>query len=442
MASLLKEPLTQEAMDGAMKGIDVGLAFLFDQAKVPTDIQAMIVSLGYSDAGVFAEIGGTAENVREVLKTDVGLDPAAGAQHRAMTARLISVWRSAQKRAEHQQALEAEQRVGDLPRTVPKSHHIEIRRAFALIHAELPKKLTPAAVYVESKVSQLEDGELVAEPLSEVLTLKDVEGADETSLKLKSDGTVVVQKGKVTGSLPTNSEELRLRIRVMGIAWEFLRIRYPMRPVLTGLGNQVWQDYVDWLLSEDVFGLEVALDSEGIRFKPTWNTLLAFELEVRRRAFHLANTQGSTMRDAIVAAMKDQGIMNRYFITPTSLQAGAAAARQTAASSGGSKRPAPGSDPLAQGSAGRIPGTGAPPPPQAPKGKGEKGPGKGSWKHGMSPTDAAGNRKCGRFQRGKCTLGASCPYVHACYVCGEKGHGEYKCPRRPKQGGSASHRVQ
>ena len=58
MASLLKEPLTQEAMDGAMKDIDVGLALLFDQAKVPTDIQAMIVSLGYSDAGVFAAIGG------------------------------------------------------------------------------------------------------------------------------------------------------------------------------------------------------------------------------------------------------------------------------------------------------------------------------------------------------------------------------------------------
>ncbi len=83
----------------------------------------------------------------------------------------------------------------------------------------------------------------------------------------------------------------------MGIAWEVIRIRYPTRPVLVGLGSQVWQGYVDWLLSEDVFGLEVALDVEGIRFKPTWNTLIAFELEVRRRAFQLTNTQGSTMRD-------------------------------------------------------------------------------------------------------------------------------------------------
>ena len=108
-----------------------------------------------------------------------------------------------QTRAEHQQKREAEQRVGDLPRTIPKPAHIEMRKAYTIAHADLPKRLTPATGYIESKVSQMEDGELVAEPLSDILTLKDVEGAEESHLKLRNDGTVVLQKGKIGGAAPT-----------------------------------------------------------------------------------------------------------------------------------------------------------------------------------------------------------------------------------------------
>ena len=234
MASLLNVPLTAELEAQAMKQIDVGLAFILDQGKVDRDVQAKISSLGYSDLGVFAEIGSDAEGVRRVLKDDVGLDPEKGAGHRAMTARIVSCWRSAQTRAELQQKREAEQRVGDLPRTIPKPAHIEMRKAYTIAHADLPKRLTPATGYIESKVSQMEDGELVAEPLSDILTLKDVEGAEESHLKLRNDGTVVLQKGKISGAAPTTTEELRTKIRVMGVAWEYVRIKYPTRPALDG----------------------------------------------------------------------------------------------------------------------------------------------------------------------------------------------------------------
>eukprot|EP00969_Alexandrium_andersonii_P245578 10853207-Alexandrium_andersonii.AAC.1 len=90
-----------------------------------------------------------------------------------MAARLMAVWRAAQKRTEQQQVREAEQRVSDLPRAVPRPQHTEMRRAYASIHGELSKTLMPAAIYVESKVSQLEDGELCAEPLADVLAAKE-----------------------------------------------------------------------------------------------------------------------------------------------------------------------------------------------------------------------------------------------------------------------------
>ena len=104
--SLLTAPLTPVNEALAMEELGVDLGFLFDQNKVPRDIQAKVAELGYTDAAIFAEIGGTAERVRETV-TDVGINPETGAQHRAVLARLMAVWRAAQKRSELQQTREA-----------------------------------------------------------------------------------------------------------------------------------------------------------------------------------------------------------------------------------------------------------------------------------------------------------------------------------------------
>ena len=92
-------------------------------------------------------------------------------------------------------------------------------------------------------------------------------------MKLKNDGTVVLQKGRITGALPTNSEELRVKLKVMGIAWGFVRLKYPTRPLLADLSDKLWLDYVDWLLGEDVMGLTVNIDSDDVFFKPDCHTL-------------------------------------------------------------------------------------------------------------------------------------------------------------------------
>ena len=417
--SLLSAALGAAEEEQALKDLDTGLAFLFDQQKIPKDIQAMVSSLGYSDAGVFAELGSDVDAVRKIFKDDVGLDPDKGAKERAMTARLVATWRSAQTRSELQLKREAEQRVGDLPRTIPKPVHIEMRRAFTRAHEDLPKKLTPAPVYIEGKISQMEDGELVAESLADVLTVRDVEGSEETSLKLKNDGTVVFQKGKVTGTMPSTTEELRDKIRVMGIAWEFVRLKYTARPVFSDLDDHVWSRYLDWLLGEDVNGLVVSSVSAGVEIRPDWQTLLSFELEVRRKAFHDINLHGGSIRLRLQEAMKDSGLLTRYLITPTSMAAGARAAVQAQ----GWKRPSPGEDRPSS----------LPPPAALPDwGKG-KGKGKGKPK-------GKGIPKCGPFQRGKCKR-QNCKFLHACWVCDSRDHGSQRCPERQKgPGGDAAGR--
>eukprot|EP00969_Alexandrium_andersonii_P154478 6828143-Alexandrium_andersonii.AAC.1 len=81
MASLPSEPLSADAESTAMRSIDVGPAFLFDQNSIPRDTQARIVNFGYSDTSVFAEMGDTPDNVRKLVASDVGINSATGPQH-------------------------------------------------------------------------------------------------------------------------------------------------------------------------------------------------------------------------------------------------------------------------------------------------------------------------------------------------------------------------
>ena len=89
-------------------------------------------------------------------------------EYRADISKRLAAWDACIKRGIKRRLEEAEQRVGDLPRRLPRKTHLELERAYAEAHSvELDDKETPADCSVETKLSQLEDGALVAERLSE-----------------------------------------------------------------------------------------------------------------------------------------------------------------------------------------------------------------------------------------------------------------------------------
>ena len=70
------------------------------------------------------------------------------------------------ERPQHQAAEEeAAPRVGDNPRPLPKSRHLEMTRSYAAVHQELKDSEAPSPAYREAKFEQIEDGELKAESL-------------------------------------------------------------------------------------------------------------------------------------------------------------------------------------------------------------------------------------------------------------------------------------
>ena len=145
------------------------------------------------------------------------------------------------------------------------------------------------------------------------------------------------------------------------------------------------------------------------------------------------NNNGKTLKEALDSATKHLPTMNKYFTIPTTLNAGAAAAKRPriAEHTGTTRRPPDGLQAEVQ----------PPPAPHAGKGrgKGNKGRGRGDqrtgWKSGGSGRTPDGRLKCFRYQRKKCQ--GNCGKVHTCLLCNGP-HPMVECDRRPARTGDAA----
>ena len=86
-----------------MAGMNAELIFLLESSKVPSEIIAKFGQLGYNDLDTFAHMEIGPKEVRDMIKTDITLDPAGGPQHRAIVARLLAVWEASKQRASKMQ---------------------------------------------------------------------------------------------------------------------------------------------------------------------------------------------------------------------------------------------------------------------------------------------------------------------------------------------------
>ena len=100
----------------------------------------------------------------------------------------------------------------------------------------------------------MENNEPRAEPLSEVLTVNEDEGEVLRTVWDTSGNLKAITVGS-TIPLPSNPEELRIRVVVMGNAWIFVSVAHSNRAYLKGVTPQIFQEYLDYLLGENVMGL-------------------------------------------------------------------------------------------------------------------------------------------------------------------------------------------
>ena len=232
-ASLLLNPIADEEMKQLLSSISDDLSFIWDDALVPLEIQARMAQMGFLQLDVWAKSESSEKELRDFLKADSGIRQLGNDKYRSHISLLISTWETANIRGVKRKQEEADQLVGGLPRRISQQDHLKMTRAYNKVHKELKENESPAPCLVEDVRAKIQDGHLKAMKLSEVATTEEVEDNDDHDAKIKSDGSLKILKGSVANvSLPRTPEELRRRIKLLGVALEFVRLQFPDKGVL------------------------------------------------------------------------------------------------------------------------------------------------------------------------------------------------------------------
>ena len=427
-------PLTAGQLDAGLALLSTDLAYILDDLVVHPDVQAKIALSGFSELRLFAKVDGGDETkgVKTYLVDALSINAASSTIARSTAARVVLAWEAAQKRVSTRNTYEAEQQACDGPLTILKADFTNACRAFTDKHGEISDKVQSSQPYLELRLDQIKDNMFVAETWEEVTGATEDKSAGRGEVTVDRGGKLKMGRGISVGKVPTNSESLRQRFKVMDHHWELLRLKLPHKAFLKGYDYEsTWARHADWILGEDVYGYTVEDTQSTASYSVPWKQLLEFEYQVRRRAMKTMN-DGESLAVALRKARTHDQTLQKYLYIPLGIHAGQESARGQKRNSSGQERAPPPQKALAlTNSAAASSAWETSEPKGHSKGKGKGGKDKSaSWKAGSSPWTPDGRRKCNQYQRSACK-NPKCALAHVCFVCNEK-HPMKECGQRPK----------
>ena len=121
---------------------------------------------------------------------------------------VVSAWESCREFSAKESELKAEARVLGVSRPIAQTEHQAMRISYEKTFGSLDEVVEPSADYLSTKMEEVENGEIVASPLSDVTSKRKVKTLGiQTSVDAGGHVRIVKQRNK--GSLPQNTEDLR-----------------------------------------------------------------------------------------------------------------------------------------------------------------------------------------------------------------------------------------
>ena len=93
-----------------------------------------------------------------------------------------------------------------------------------------------------------------------------------------------LKRMRAKSTMPTTTEQLRHKYRVLAVHWGMMCQRYPNKSWAIGYEQSMLRSHVDWLLGEDVAELSAMTPSGHESICPAWPVVLRYELEVRKKS--------------------------------------------------------------------------------------------------------------------------------------------------------------
>lgn len=291
------------------------MRFVFEREKIDVAIVERLVKVGINTLPRFAAIADDQAMMRKLLKREFGLDSEGGTlEVMGTVASILVIWSGAKKRTEKITEIEGEAQARDLPKVVPQSEYKAMRSAFEKLHWKVDSDKLPSKAYLEKKLELVEQDDLRAELLTEVIANHEDTGSGELQTILDKDNVYRATRIGRTVPLPTNPEQLRKRITIMGTAWMMVGTAHSTRGYLKGITPQIFVNYCDYLLGEDVMGLITELDGVAVT-GDYWDLLLKYEQAIRKDMIDRMGG-GLELPAALKAAMESGVLKERKFTTP------------------------------------------------------------------------------------------------------------------------------
>ena len=286
----------------------------------------------------------------------------------------------------------------------------------------------PSPDYLAVKMEEVEGGDLQASTLDEVGCVKDdLHGQLQSSLD--ASGRLRIVKEKKKAKMPVNSEELRAKIRIECNTMLMLAARFKNKPWFEGLSTKTFQRYVDFLLGDKVYQLQIPKgdgSAQTMSASPSWDLMINFEHKLRKEAYRRASREGKALNATIDEVLADATLKETFFVTPLTLEL----ARRSSTSQGsamGSNYGKWRGDDAGAGNRQR-PG---------PKGGGK---GKGKSRKGRLGADSRagfvysttpdGRQICYGFNNQTSSCRGNCGRVHVCQFCLSPKHNRHSCPQQ------------
>ena len=265
--------LSAEEKAAALKLGSSDLRFLFSRNDVSQDVVGKRLHSGVVTMEKFANIAKDPEDLAEVLKDYMGIDPATSLENRVQTAAITCAWTNAKTRVSRAAELEAEVDAREWKKPLIQSEWLAMKSGLEAAAGRMEERVTPAKEYVEKKLQEIEAGGYRAEDLSEVISREESD-PDALIPQWDSKGTLTVKRGSSKVKDPENP---RVRLTVMRNALQMIALKHTNRAELQGDYVKTFEDLKDYLLGEHVYGLN-AKDAEGQTVAaPPFRLVLAYE---------------------------------------------------------------------------------------------------------------------------------------------------------------------
>ena len=395
--------------------IDADLQYIFQESGMGEQTQYDI-GQHYRTVKRFSSIADDRAGLRTALQDDFAMRPDSAA-NRAAIAAVVSAWESSKFAHEEEIKLRQEAKQLGAPRPLPHTDRSAMLKALETTRGEeITEKEQPSTEYIALLLEEIEQDEVQAHPLDEVTSRKEAQSLQLQS-SLDQSGRVRITRQRPKGKLPTNTEELRAKLRLEAHAWLMVSSKMKNKVYLRNLEQRHFDQYTEFLLGEKCFTMRVPTASgEKSPLHPPWHILLDYEFELRSKAVKRAKKEGTMLGQALIEATQDSELKELHFTSPVTF---AALQRPTKYGKWEQPAPTPGASSSNKGAGGKGKG-----------GKGKKNKnGKGyaatflpGTKHELVTHTVDGQEICYRFNMKGKKCDGKCGRVHICRVkgCGQQ----------------------